>query len=145
MGDVNVQWLGGGRYVGIDSTKHSVVVSTSKEGVGMRPSDLLLISLATCSAVSVVDILGKKQQKLSALDIRVAGEQEAEPPWTFRKIHLTYMLRGNKLSDAAVQRSIELAEDKYCPVAATLRGVAAITHSYCIVEDEDGERADSRQ
>jgi putative redox protein len=145
MAEVSVQWLGGQRYVGIDSTKHAVVVSTSREGVGVKPTELMLIALAACSAVSVVDILHKKQQKLSALDIKVAGEQDAEPPWTFRKIHLDYTLRGKDLTDVAVQRSIELAEDKYCPVAATMRDVAAITHSYQIVEDDDAERTDSRQ
>ena len=42
MATVNVQWIGGKRFVGIDSTNHSVVLSTAAEGVGMRPTELLI-------------------------------------------------------------------------------------------------------
>ena len=48
---VNVNWIGGQRFVGVDSTKHSVVISTASEGVGMKPSELMLVALAACSSV----------------------------------------------------------------------------------------------
>ena len=135
MGEVNVQWIGGRRFVGIDSTQHSVVLSTTKEGIGLKPSDLLLVALAGCSAVDVVSILEKKRLPLTDLDIKVTGEQEAEAPWTFRKIHLAYTLRGKGLTDRAVQQAIKLSEEKYCSVAATVRGAATLTHSYQILEE----------
>jgi len=37
--------------------------------------------------------------------------------------------------DRAVQQAIKLSEEKYCSVSATVGGVAAITHSYQILED----------
>ena len=135
MAEVSVQWIGGGRFVGIDSTNHSVVMSTAKEGVGLKPSDLLLLALGACSTVDVVNILEKKRLDLSALDIKVCGEQEAEAPWTFRQIHIEYTLRGRGLIGKAVEQAITLSEEKYCSVAATLRGAAALSHSYQIVEE----------
>ena len=135
MGEVSVQWIGGGRFVGIDSTNHSVVMSTAKEGVGLKPSDLLLIALGACSAVDVVNILEKKRLGLSALDIKVCGEQEAEAPWTFHQIHIEYTLRGRGLTGKAVEQAITLSEEKYCSVAATVRGAATLSHSYRIVEE----------
>jgi len=137
MGEVSVQWIGGQRFVGIDSTKHSVVMSTAKEGVGMRPSELLLVALGACSAVDVVGILQKKRIDLRGLDIKVSGEQDPDPPWTYRKIHVEYTLRGKGLTDRAVQQALHLSEKKYCSVSTTLSGVAAITQSYQILEDED--------
>jgi putative redox protein len=81
-----LQWLSGKRFVGIDSTNHSVVLSSKDEGVGVRPADMLLIALASCMAVDVVEILAKKRLPLDSLEIITTGEQDADPPWTFRKI-----------------------------------------------------------
>ena len=136
MASAVVDWIGGGKFVGTDSTKHSVVISTTTEGIGMKPNELMLVSLASCSAVDVVDILAKKRTPLSALSISASAEQDSDPPWTFRKIHLHYTLKGAGLTPKAVEQAIELSEEKYCSVAATLRGVAHITWDYTIQPEE---------
>ncbi len=135
MGEVQVTWVQSEQFVGTDSTNHSLVLSTTKDGIGSKPSDLLLIALGACSGVDVVGILVKKRQNFSGLQIKVRGQQDADPPWTFRKLHIEYIVRGKGISEKAVQQAIELSEDKYCSVAATLRGVAEITSSFQIVED----------
>jgi len=134
---VEVTWVQNEQFVGTDSTKHSIVLSTGHEGTGSKPSDLLLIALGACSAVDVVGILNKKRQKLTGLQVHVSGEQDADPPWTFRKIRVGYVVRGKGLSERAVQQAIELSEDKYCSVAATVRGVAEITSSFQIMEESN--------
>ena len=137
MGQVQVTWVQNEQFVGMDSTQHSIVLSTAGEGTGSKPSDLLLIALGACSGVDVVGILTKKRQKFTGLQIKVSGEQDADPPWTFRKIHIEYIVRGRGLAEKAVQQAIELSEDKYCSVAATVRGVAEITSSCQIVEESN--------
>jgi organic hydroperoxide reductase OsmC/OhrA len=89
----------------------------------MKPPDLLLVSLGSCTAYDVVNILEKKRQRLAGLEVAVTGEQGEEPPWPFRKIHLHYTLRGKELKEKAVQDAIELSEKKYCSISATVRGV----------------------
>jgi putative redox protein len=133
MSSASVRWIGGKQFVGIDSTQHSVVLSTTEEGVGMKPSELMLVALAACTAVDVVEILGKKRQELTALEINVEGQQDQDPPWTFRRIHLTYRLRGAGLTEKDVAQAIELSEKKYCSVASTLSGVAEISTSFEII------------
>ncbi len=128
-----VQWLSGKRFVGIDSTNHSVVLSSKDEGIGVKPSDMLLIALASCTAVDVVEILSKKHMPLASLEIITTGEQDADPPWTFRKIHLKYRLSGRGLTDKAVEQAIQLSEEKYCSVAATVRATAEITTEFEIM------------
>jgi putative redox protein len=132
---VQVTWVQNEQFVGTDSTNHSIVLSTAKDGTGAKPSDMLLVALGACAGVDVVGILVKKRQKLSGLQIQVDGQQDADPPWAFRKIHVEYILRGQGISEKAVQQAVELSEEKYCSVAATIRGVAEITSSYQIVED----------
>jgi putative redox protein len=133
MASAMVKWIGGKQFIGVDSTHHSVVISTPDEGIGMKPSELLLVALASCTAVDVVEILAKKRTPLESLEISASAEQEADPPWTFRKIHLTYRLKGEGLTEKNVEQAIQLSEEKYCSVAATLRGKAEITYSYELI------------
>lgn len=135
MARATVRWIQNKQFVGIDSSKHAVVLSTQDEdnGVGMRPSELLLVAVGACTAVDVVEILAKKRTPVSALEIEVTGEQDPEPPWTFRKIHLIYRVSGAGLTPTAVEQAIRLSEEKYCSVSSTVRGVAEITTEYQIL------------
>jgi len=135
MGEAQITWVQNEQFIGTDSTNHSIVLSTAKDGTGSKPSDMLLVALGACSGVDVVGILVKKRQNFTGLQIEVSGQQDTDPPWTFRKLHIEYIVRGKGISEKAVQQAIELSEDKYCSVAATLRGVAEITSSFQIVED----------
>ena len=135
MGTATVKWIEGKQFIGIDSTNHSVVLSTPKEGIGIKPSDLLLIAVASCSAVDVVEILEKKRMALTHLEISSSGEQDQDPPWTFRKIHMHYKIGGKNLTEKAVAQAIQLSEEKYCSVAATIRGTAEIVTDFEILEE----------
>jgi putative redox protein len=111
------------------TARDTLVLSSPADGIGMKPSDLLLVSLAGCTAYDVVDILGKQRQRLISLTIEISGEQDPEPPWTFRHIHTVFRLRG-ELDPIAVRRAIELSERKYCSVAATIRCAANLTWEF---------------
>ena len=135
-----LSWVPGTKtYVSTDSTGHSVVLSTPKDKTGMKPSELLLSALAGCTSVDVVTILEKKQTPLTSLEVIVSSEQDADPPWTFRKIHLLFRVKGIGLTKKNVSQAIDLSEEKYCSVAASLRGVVEITTSFEIL---DGDPSD---
>jgi putative redox protein len=57
--NVHVEWVSRGRFVGTDGHKHSIVMSTqdAENGIGMKPSELLLVALGGCSSIDVVSIL----------------------------------------------------------------------------------------
>ena len=140
MGNVAIKWTGEGSqmFIGRDSFGH-VVLSGSwpkadaeswQEWKALKPSDLLLLSLASCSAYDVVLILGRQRQNLVDLYVDVQGTQADAPPHAFTEIHLHYVLKGDGLDPKKAERAIELSEEKYCSVAATIRGVATLTHSY---------------
>ena len=136
MATTTVRWLNEQHFVGIDSGGHSVVLSGQENGIGVSPSQMLLIALASCSSVDVVEILKKKRMKLTLLEVTTSGEQDPEPPWAYRKIHVKYCIGGEGLTDKAVAQAISLSQEKYCSVAATVRGVAQITTEYEIVSSE---------
>jgi putative redox protein len=133
MPSTTVRWLNERNFVGVDSTGHSVVLSGQKNGIGVSPSQMLLVALAACSSVDVVEILEKKRKTLNLLEVTASGEQDPEPPWTYRKIHITYRLGGKNLTSKAVEQAINLSQEKYCSVSATIRATAKITTEYEIV------------
>lgn len=137
MASAMVRWITKGQFLAVDSGKHSVVLSTQDEenGIGMKPSELLLAAVGGCSAVDVVNILQKKRQQLTGLEIHVSGEQDPDPPWTFRKIHVRYIVRGRDLSEKAVADAIRLSEEKYCSVSTTLSQVVDFSTEYQIVQE----------
>jgi putative redox protein len=134
MGTTTVKWITGKQFVGIDSTRHSVVLSTPDEGVGIKPSELLLIALASCAAVDIVEILTKKRMPITHLEISTSGEQDQDPPWAFRRIHMHFKVGGHGLTEKAVAQAIHLSEERYCSVAATIRATAQILTDFEIVE-----------
>ena len=140
MSEIKIKWTGEVQFVASDERGHSVVMDVPVEkgggGTGFKPSDLLPIALGGCSAVDVVRILQKKRQDLKKLEVSVSWEQEQEFPQYFKKIHLSYRIVGKGIKKEAVERAIELSEEKYCSVGATLKPRAEISSSYVIEETE---------
>ena len=136
--NVSVTWLQKKQFVGVGSSKRSVVMSGQDEenAIGVSPSEMLLLGLAGCSAYDVVGILEKKKATLTGFEIKVSAEQEADPPWPYRQVHLEYILRGKGLTDKNVSDAIHLSETKYCSVAATIRPTAEITTSFQIIAED---------
>ena len=140
---IAVRWTGkdSQMFIGRDSFGHIVVAgswpkedASWQEWKGIKPSDLLLISLASCSAYDVVAILGRQRQKLTDLYIEIESSQQPEPPYAFTDIHLNYIVEGEGLDTNKVAHAIDLSENKYCSVAATIRGVTKLSHTFEIRE-----------
>jgi putative redox protein len=136
MGTIAVKWVDSRLMIGVDSLGHSMVISSwpEKEPVwfGLKPSDLLLISAASCSAYDVVMILEKQREPLEGLEVTCTGEQMEDPPYKFTKIHLHYAVKGH-CNVEKVARAIRLSEEKYCSVINTLKTAVEMTSDFEIL------------
>jgi putative redox protein len=103
---------------------------------GIRPKELLLLSLAGCTASDVVSILQKKRVKLDDFEINISAEMTEEHPKVFTKIDLEYVFYGDNIAEKDVERSIELSQTKYCGVTAMFEKAMEINHTYKIVKPE---------
>lgn len=144
MGNVALKWMGEDSqlFVGRDSFGHVVVAGSwpreDEEWVewkATKPSDLLVLGLLACSAYDVVMILRRQRQHITGLYVHAETTQQEEPPYAFTHIHLHYTIRGTNLDEKKVARAIALSEEKYCSVAATIRGVTTLTHDFVIETD----------
>jgi putative redox protein len=139
MSEVSATWVQAEQFVASGSGGHSIVIDAPgghETWQGFKPTELLLAALAGCTGVDVIDILRKKRQRVSGLRVTVSGDQREEHPRAFERIAVHYEVRGQGVAEAAVRRAISLSEEKYCSVAATIRGVAVITTSFTIIEEQ---------
>ncbi|MDG6996352.1 MAG: OsmC family protein [Nitrososphaerota archaeon] len=135
---VTVDWVRRMQFVAKDDKNHALVLDTIPENggdnSGPTPAKLMLIAVAACTSMDVVDILAKSRQKLTGLSVSARGVQNEEYPKYYKEIHLLYNVRGKDLDPSRVERAIRLSEEKYCSVGATVSGKAKIIIQYRIEE-----------
>ena len=131
-----IRYAGDALFIGISPSGHALVMDTNHERASAAtPVELLLISLGGCTAVDVVSILAKKREKVTDYRVEVTGTRSDEHPRKFTRMGVRHILRGHNLSAKAVEQAIELSEEKYCSVAATLRPTVEIVSSYEIINE----------
>ena len=144
MQTATVKWVGAQKFLATSPSGHALTLDSDRESnTAPGPMELLLMALGACTATDVVIILEKKRQKLESLEIVCSGERAAEPPSVWTKLELVYRLKG-QLDEAAVKHAIELSEEKYCSVAATLKKSATLTYRYEIDDQMKGRHPDER-
>ena len=137
MQTAKVQWIGEQKFVATSPSGHALVMdSDRKSNTGPGAMELLLIALGACTGTDIVIILEKKRQKLESLEVICSGERAAEPPQVWTKLEILFRLRG-KLEEGGVQQAIQLSDEKYCSVSATLKKSAELTWRYEILPARD--------
>jgi putative redox protein len=126
MAEAHITWIGKTRFVGTDSTNHSVVLS-SGDDIGVKPSENLLIAIASCASVDVVEIVEKQRAELHQLTVHVTGEQQSDPPWKYTQVHLRFIAKVSNLTPERFERSVDLALNKYCSVRSSLDPAIPVT------------------
>lgn len=130
-----VKWAGDEFFIGTSPSGHAFAIdSKGDRKAAPTPMEMLLVSVAACTAADVISILLKKRQDVTEYLVEVTGERAEEHPRKFTKFNVHHIVHGRSVSATAVERSIELSETKYCSVAATVRPTAEITTTYEIVE-----------
>lgn len=136
MTTANVTWVGLQQFLAMTPSGHAVPLDCDRErNSAPGPMELLLVALACCTAVDIVNILGKKRLKLEALEVEVSGEQAPEPPTVWTRLEIVYRLRG-RLEKKAIEDAIALSQDRYCSVSAMLRKAAPVGFRYELLPPE---------
>jgi len=126
------------RYEATTGSGHLVLADNRDGDTAPRPTELVLVGLATCTAMDVISICRKKRQRVDRYRVHLRAEQRVEYPQVFTRIDLIHDLEGHALSETAIRRSVELSATKYCPVSAMLSaGATEIHHAYRISDPRD--------
>ncbi|MEN8376279.1 MAG: OsmC family protein [Gemmatimonadota bacterium] len=119
---VAAEWLGQGmRFVSQAAAAPAVVVDG--DGVaGPSPMQLLLHSLAGCTASDIVDIAAKMRLPMSHLTVSITATRAEQPPRRYTAIRFSYRARGIDPADEdKLGRAVTLSHEKYCSALHSLR------------------------
>jgi putative redox protein len=101
--------------------------SNGGQNHGMRPKKLMLTALAGCTAMDIVSILKKMKIEPEHFQVRVDGNVTDEHPKQYDAMHIVYEFKGDNLPMDKLQKAVELSQEKYCGVSATLRKAVQLT------------------
>jgi putative redox protein len=104
---------------GVSSGRIATVVDGDSTA-GPSPVQMLVIGLAGCMSIDVVDIIRKGRHPLSAFRATIIGARAPDPPRRLVKVQLQFHVHG-AVPQAVVERAIELSRDRYCSVWHSLR------------------------
>ena len=68
--------------------------------------------------------------------MRLSGVRDPaeQPPKVYTDIHMHFVVTGNDVQEAQVQRAVELSMTKYCSASLTLGKAAKLTYDWEIKE-----------
>ncbi|HAD06885.1 MAG TPA: osmotically inducible protein OsmC [Anaerolineaceae bacterium] len=131
-------WKGDLTFVGSADSGFSLVMDTYKEvggnESGFRPVELIAIGVAGCTGMDVISILKKKRQEVTAFEVLVHATRATEHPKKITHMLIEYVVTGKNIDPAAVERAVQLSEEKYCPSIATIRNNVTIENKIVIKE-----------
>lgn len=116
------------RFLGQATSGHAMVLDAAKDKSAPSPMELVLIGLCGCTASDVVNILRKKREPFTSLEVRAEAERAPEPPMVYTAIKLTYRVAG-QVSKKGMEDAVRLSKEKYCSVSAMLQKTAKISAS----------------
>lgn len=129
-----IKWVDGAMFVAESGSGHAVVIDGPPEGggrnLGVRPMEMLLMGMGSCSAYDVVHILRKGRQAVVDCVAELSAERAEDIPKVFTKIHVHYIVTGQNLSESTVARAVELSAEKYCSASIMLAKAVEITHDF---------------
>jgi putative redox protein len=131
--EASLEWRGGLRFDAEVGSGGALAFDNVDEGVpaGPSPMEAMLTSLAACTAMDVISILEKKRQKVASYRVEIEGDRDPQGTWPrpFKAFRIKHVVTG-EVDEAALARAIELSEEKYCSVSATLRITPPITNTW---------------
>jgi len=132
-----VTWKRRMSFEAVADSGHIVPLGTTEEyggdDDGASPMELVLMALAGCTASDIITIMGKKQQNVTSLEVKVHGERVDDYPRIYKKLFIEYVIGGVDLDPKAVERSVQLSVEKYCSVQAMLKATVPIEHTITIL------------
>ena len=133
-----IKWVENVCFMGESETGHAVILDGAPDAggrnLGMRPMEMLLIGMGACTSFDVVTILKKSRQPVTDCVAEIEAARADEIPKVFTRIHVHFIVTGNGLNPAQVERAVKLSAEKYCSASIMLGKAAEITHDFEIVE-----------
>ena len=135
---VELKQIRGLALAGKGDSGHWVPVDSAEDFGGYasasRPLELFLMGLGGCTSMDILSILKKKRVELDHYECHIEADRANEHPKIFTDVRIKFIFYGKDISKEAVERAIELSDQKYCSATAMLRKAVDIKIDYEIRE-----------
>ena len=113
----------------VNGHKIEIDTETDKGGnnLGTRPKALMLVSLAGCTGLDVVNMLNKMRVTFSDLLISVDGHLTETEPALYDAVVVKYTIKVKKEDEPKVEKAVKLSKEKYCGVSRMFEKFATVS------------------
>lgn len=115
---MEIVWEGEKRFRGGIPGGPTLVIDGDRK-VAPSPVDTMIVSLAACSAIDVVEILQKRRTPASSLKVHVEFSRAPTAPRRLTEVAIRFIV-ATSCDRPNVERAVDLAAGKYCSVSASL-------------------------
>jgi len=120
-----------GMNFSVDVNGHKIEIDTDEAGggknTGTRPKALMLVSLAGCTGLDVVNMLNKMRVNFTDLSINVEGHLTETEPKIYDTVIINYSIKVNKEDEPKVEKAVTLSKEKYCGVSKMFESFAKVS------------------
>jgi putative redox protein len=120
-----------GMNFSVDVNGHKIEIDTNEAGggknTGTRPKALMLVSLAGCTGLDVVNMLNKMRVHFEDLSINVEGHLTETEPKIYDTVIINYSIKVNKEDEPKVEKAVILSKEKYCGVSKMFESFAKVS------------------
>ena len=103
------------------------VLGTSTENNKIAsPKAMMLSSLAVCSGLDIVAILGKMRVELDNFKINTVASLTEEHPKYYDEVKVQYQFFGKDLDKEKIEKAVNLSVTRYCGVMEMFRGFSKL-------------------
>jgi putative redox protein len=138
--ECTINWLSssGMAFSAETGSGHLITMDGAPDGGGRnlapRPMETLLAGAGACTAYDVVLILKRGRHAVTGCQVKVHADRAETEPKVFTRITMVFVVSGDALPEAAVQRAVQMSFEKYCSATAMLAKTAEIVHDVQVVQ-----------
>lgn len=128
--EISVVWNQQMKFTGHSNQGFEIDLDAKPEaggnGQGFLPMEMIANGLAGCTAMDVISILQKKRQPVRRFEVKIHADRAETLPKVFTNILIEYIVEGEGVDLAAVERAVQLSQEKYCPAIAMFKKVCPV-------------------
>jgi putative redox protein len=102
--------------------------SVGGKGLGLRPKQLMLVSLSGCTGMDVASLLKKMRAEVEDFRVEVVAELTDEHPKVYKKVVVHYYFSDKSYKKDKIEKAVDLSVNRYCGVFEMFRGFADISY-----------------
>jgi putative redox protein len=123
------------KFSGVSRDNNEVFIDAVQplgDGDRYTPLELFLMSLATCSGMTLALLLRKMNKNVSEINVIASGERRETLPKYFKSIQLRFELASNDVQPDDIENAIKNMEEYSCPVWNMVKNNVDINSEYKI-------------